>query len=462
MLCDVLIAMAPPVRDVADLERLLQAERQERLESVQTLQRDVDCQQKLLTQLTEQVLCLQRMSPVNELSQVCNRVAALEALGGHPKLAALDEAVTQLNNRLEMQQNHMDLQASALCEGLTEMHVLKASLSAAAPVPATEQSADVEELLNMTSELARVLEVEREARKTALTELDERLTADVDECLHVKDAQALFETWERSGVDKYGRVSSELAEMWDILEARLQEGCDRMDRVELHLFRETQTPRTQSSLSLARFTPRSSQILGQHGRMMTPRWRSDSSDLGNSRLSMPSCAMSVVSAPHCGAESADAGSEKFTPRSDTPVVDTLSYVPTLDLGKLLKDIKYKQGKETPRDETPLVDTLTSRSLLSEVDVSCTVPDLPTHQEQEPRVAVDDHSQESSTTAESAESQSESTSEDEKALAPVEKLRVAYRRLQAECEAACRHAVKVTAPDGGEGRAAAGRPEDAEK
>eukprot|EP00929_Paragymnodinium_shiwhaense_P099600 TRINITY_DN6133_c0_g1_i4.p1 TRINITY_DN6133_c0_g1~~TRINITY_DN6133_c0_g1_i4.p1 ORF type:complete len:567 (-),score=137.49 TRINITY_DN6133_c0_g1_i4:212-1912(-) len=262
------MTLGHPIRDVAELERLLQAERAARLENFQNLQHDFDAQQKVLTQLSDQVLSLQRVPPPRELpskdveiERLRSRVAALEAVvGAQPQVSAVEEALAKLTERVDLQEKQQEVQQKELCESVAEVHLMRATLAGplqggdetrsedmsvnnAAAEAASAATSNIAELLTVTAELARVLDVERDARNQKIAELDKRLSQGIDECLNAGDAQTLFEAWEKSGVDKYGRVSMEMAEMWDIVEAWQKESGDRLDRVELQLFRETSTPR---------------------------------------------------------------------------------------------------------------------------------------------------------------------------------------------------------------------------
>jgi hypothetical protein len=85
---------------------------------------------------------------------------------------------------------------------------------------------------------AKLLDVEREARRTGLHDLEVRFSNDVADSIRLiekrsSDFKAMFTVASKSNDKKYAKFAAEMAELWDIFEVRVREVTGRVEWLEL-------------------------------------------------------------------------------------------------------------------------------------------------------------------------------------------------------------------------------------
>jgi len=250
------------------LQKLLGAEREARKTEIGILRKDVNSQQNVLNEVTMHLIGLkteqkdekdrkefdtqQKVEVHDQQVKIEERVAALEkqlCTGGSPdprekqRVADLEAHVGELRWGIAAQWKQQDEQADALRRGLAD---LRKNLDTPQLTSADNQSEPLGlgSLLEATTNLARLLDMECEARCEGLAELGARCSQQISQVADGLTSVAerniernggfreVFQAASRRADEKYTQSACKMAEFCDEVARRMEEVTARMEHLE--------------------------------------------------------------------------------------------------------------------------------------------------------------------------------------------------------------------------------------
>jgi len=205
---------------------------------VDALRKDIDAQEKKQERLREDLgvrICdLSQSMAAQEQKHELLRQGLTEL---HLQCVALSEEASWTSKTQEKPSSEKDPDGGDCDERAKELHDHTATAQAAT-VACAAAASNMDALLEATGDLAKLLDVEREARRTGLHDLEVRFSNDVADSIRLiekrsSDFKAMFTVASKSNDKKYAKFAAEMAELWDIFEVRVREVTGRVEWLEL-------------------------------------------------------------------------------------------------------------------------------------------------------------------------------------------------------------------------------------